>query len=341
MNLKFQNDDMLWLIFLPAAIGALYYVSSHASRSALKRFAAAGLLPELASAVNPAAKWWKAFLVMTGILSLSIALARPTWGERKRIVERRGRDVVFVLDVSRSMLAADLNPNRLEHAKNAIRDCLDSLTGDRVGLVVFAGGTVVKCPLTTDYGFFRMMLTDASPESVGRGGTLIGDAIRQCVEDVFDEQRRDVRDIVLITDGDDHESFPIEAAARAGKEGIRLIAIGIGDENEGRRIPITDAYGRQTYLKNAAGEEVWSKLKANTLRDMVDSTPGGQYLNVSTGTLDMGKVYLDLIASAERKKMADEEIVKHQERFQIFLIAAFALLLLEPIVSERKRRVKV
>ena len=154
---------------------------------------------------------------------------------------------------------------------------------------------------------------------------------------MLDNQERKFRDIVLITDGEDHESFPVEAAKEAAEKGIRLFIVGLGDENEGRRIPLTDESGNRTFMKYQ-GREVWSRLDADTLREMVLATPGGRYLNVATGTIDLGEVYLQLINSAEKKEMAEETIERYEEKFQVFLGAAFLLLSLEALVSERRKR---
>ncbi|HSG29360.1 MAG TPA: tetratricopeptide repeat protein, partial [Candidatus Krumholzibacterium sp.] len=143
--------------------------------------------------------------------------------------------------------------------------------------------------------------------------------------------------LVLITDGEDHDSFPVEAAEEAGQRGVRIIAIGLGDENQGRRIPITDESGNRTFLKYE-GQEVWSKLDAATLRKMANATPGGRYLNVSTGTIDLGDVYVKLIAGEEKREIESLTIKLYEEKYQIFLAIALALLLAEMIVSERRRK---
>jgi Ca-activated chloride channel family protein len=214
---------------------------------------------------------------------------------------------------------------------------VERLQGDRVALVAFAGTTAVKCPLTLDYGFFRLMLEGVSVESIARGGTMIGDALRKTLEDVFDDRRKQYKDVVLITDGEDHDSFPVQAAERLGERGVRIIAIGLGDEDEGRRIPITDENGRKTFLKHN-GQEVWTKLDADTLREMANATPGGKYLNVATGTIDLGDVYTRLIADAEKRALEARTIKRYEEKFQLFLAAAFIALCVEMAVSDRKRR---
>ncbi len=335
-EIKLHNIEMLFLLWSVPAIIGLYVYAGWKRRTGLKRFIDAGLINKIPMTASPVKRRWKAAAVVAAVIFMILAAARPAWNPKPETVERSGRDVVFLLDVSKSMLAEDLKPNRLERAKLAISDCIDVLSGDRVALVVFSGTAAVKCPLTQDYGFFRMMLDHISTDSISRGGTLIGDAIRTTLEEVFDDQVKAYKDIILITDGEDHDSFPEDAARKAGEQGIRLIAIGLGDENEGRRIPITDENGQKVFLKYQ-GQEVWTRLDADTLRKMVNATPGGKYLNVATGAIDLGNVYLKLIASAEKKRLESETIKRYEEKFQIFLALALFFLVLEMLISDRKK----
>jgi Ca-activated chloride channel family protein len=335
-TIKLFDIHMLFLLWsIPLFIGAYIY-GSQKRRQALKGFIDANLLVRIPNSASPVKRRWKAAALIAAAVFIIIGTARPAWNPKPETIERQGRDVVFLLDVSKSMLAEDLTPNRLERAKLAISDCIDVLQGDRVALVAFAGQTVVKCPLTIDYGFFRMMLDNTSTDSISRGGTMIGDAIRKTIDVVFDDQAKQYKDIVLITDGEDHDSFPIEAAKKAGQRGVRIIAIGLGDENQGRRIPVTNAQGQKTYLKYK-GQEIWSKLDAGTLRKMVKATPDGKYFNVATGAIDLGAVYQKLIASAAKKHLKSETIKRYEEKFQIFLGAALILLLVEASVTDRKK----
>ena len=334
-DIRLYNIDMLYLLwFLPFLFGLFLYSSSRRKQT-LNKFIGAGLQHKLVS-INPVRRRWKTTLVLASFFLLIIGLARPAWNLQQTTVRRTGRDVVFVLDVSQSMLAEDLAPNRLERAKLVIADVIDTLEGDRVSLVVFAGTAAIKCPLTLDYGFFHMMLENISTTSIARGGTMIGDAIRVVLDQVLDSQEKKFKDIVLITDGEDHESFPLEAAREAAAKGVRLFIVGLGDENEGRRIPVTDTSGRRTFLQYQ-GQEVWSRLDADTLRQMALATPGGRYLNVATGTIDLGEVYQQLIGSAEKKELEEETIEKYEEKFQVFLGIAFMLLVLEAFISERRK----
>ncbi len=270
-------------------------------------------------------------LLFVALGLIIIALARPAWEQKPTTMKRQGRDVIFVLDVSRSMLAEDLSPNRLERAKLAIMDCLERLQGDRVSLVAFAGSAKVSCPLTLDYGFFRQMLERLSTDMEVKGGTNIGDTLRMVQRQVFDNQVKAYKDIILITDGEDHESFPINAAEAVGDEGIRLIVIGLGDEGQGQPIPIIDGQGRRRHLTHE-GKEVYSRLDADTLRQIALATPGGRYLPVATGAIDLGQVYLDLIAGDEKRQLSEESIENFDEKFQWFLGLALLLLMVEMVI---------
>jgi Ca-activated chloride channel family protein len=332
---RLQDVAMLYWLWAVPALAGVYLYAAWRRRLSLEQFAQSHLLASINPWTSAGRRRIKAALVLCAFAFLVVALARPAWNPIPQTVKRQGRDVVFLLDVSRSMLAEDLAPNRLERAKLAILDAIDKLQGDRVALVAFAGTAVVKCPFTLDYGFFRLALDDIGPESVSRGGTMIGDAIRKTLDSVFKGQDAQFQDIILITDGEDQESFPVEAARTAGERGVRLIAIGLGDENEGRRIPVTNERGERTFL-TYEGREIWSKLDADTLRRMVNATPGGRYLNVSTGAIDLGDVYSKLIGSAEKRALEEQTTERYEEKFQIFLAVAFLLLCAEAVVRERR-----
>jgi Ca-activated chloride channel family protein len=184
-----------------------------------------------------------------------------------------------------------------------------------------------------------MALADISTESTSRGGTMIGDAIRKAATEVFDQQSREYKDIILITDGEEHEgqeSFPVQAAEKAAQEGVRIIAIGLGDENEGSRIPITAPDGRKSFLMYN-GEEVWSKLAGNKLREIVFPT-GGRFLPVGPGeTFNLDQIYNDFIATAQKRELESLTMMKYDEKFQIFLALGIGLIICEALISERKK----
>lgn len=336
MNLG--NDKALWLLFIvPAGLLPMYVWCFWQKAKGLRILACNEMLKNINFSVSLKKQIFKAVLLMAGFVSIVIALTEPKWNPQSQKIKRQGRDVCILLDTSRSMLAEDIRPNRLERSKIAIRDLLETLRGDRIAIVTFAGNSTVKCPLTQDYAFVRMALADISTQSSSRGGTLVGDAIRKATEDVFDKQSRKYKDIILITDGEDHDSFPIQAAEKAAIDGIRIIAIGLGDEDQGGRIPITGPNGEKTFLKYQ-GKEVWSKVDGEMLRNVVYETDGGKYLSVEPGTtLDLGKIYEDLIASAEKRQLESATMLKYDEKFQIFIALGLVLIICEVFVSERKK----
>lgn len=255
------------------------------------------------------------------------AAAGPAWEKELQAVQTEGRDVVFLVDVSQSMLARDLNPNRLVQAQTAIKDTIDLLEGDRAALVAFAGSTVVMAPLTTDYAFLRRAADELSVSTVDRGGTMTGDALRKTMQFIFpDSEASDgYRDIILITDGEDQGSFPVQAAEAAGKKGIRLICIGLGDEATGTRIPVTDPSGTERFLMYK-GKEVWSRLDSATLRKMAAATPGGKYLNISRGSFDLASVYTELVKGADQRRYDSGDFEDYKNEYRIFLLPALILM---------------
>ena len=334
-TLRFLSVEFFFLLWGIPLLVFLFVYDLRRRRRSLEQFADPVIVRRLNDSVDSGRRRWKILLLILTYVLIVFALARPAWNPKPQTVVRKGRDVLFLLDVSRSMLAEDLAPNRLERAKLSIMDALEKLQGDRVALIAFAGSSAVRCPLTLDYNFFAAMLEGITVDSIDRGGTLIGDALRRGLEDVYGDREQRFKDIVLITDGEDHDSFPLDAAADAGNRGIRIIAIGLGDENTGRRIPITDESGRRGFVTHE-GREVWTKLDADMLRDMAAATPGGRYINVATGAMDFGDIYLSLIADAEKRALESETIIRYEEKFTLFLVLAYILLLIEGILSDRK-----
>jgi Ca-activated chloride channel family protein len=335
--MRLANEQALWLLFAVAAIlGPAYIWSFLRKARALRIFASSEMLQKINISASLPRQIFKASLLLAAFVTIVIAVTQPGWNPKPRKISRSGRDIVILLDTSRSMLAEDIKPNRLSRARIAIGDLLDSLEGDRIALVTFAGNSTIKCPLTQDYAFMRVALADIDIESTSRGGTAIGDAIRKASDEIFDKQSRKYKDIILITDGEDHESFPVAAAEKAAKDGIRIIAIGLGDQNNGARIPIIAADGQKSFLKYN-GQEVWSKLNGDELREIAFATPQGKYLAVETGTFDLDKIYRDIIASAEKRKLESETMMQYDERFQVFLVLAILLIVCEILISERKK----
>lgn len=329
-------------VLVLAGLGALVV-----RRAALRRFFGEAAQRPWARGGSAITRGLKYALGAVGAAAIVLALARPAFNPQPRKVERTGRDVVFVLDVSRSMLAQDVRPNRLERAKLGVRDVLDVAEGDRIGIVAFAGAAVLKCPLTTDYSFVRLTLDETGPESIGRGGTAIGEAIRFATSQMLpdDESGKDGRSrtIFLITDGEDHESRPLEAAEDAAKKGIRIVTIGVGSELSGAPVPTGDNVqtGRPVVqgkkFVEYEGQEVYSRMDSGVLRRVAEATPGGVFLNVGTGNIEMDTVYKKLMRAAASRAVESTEAMRYTELFQVLLGLALVFMFLEALIDARYR----
>lgn len=318
----------LWALWALPVVAALLLLAWRARARALARLAETGLQRELGISRDWRPRAVSGMLLLAALAALLVGLARPRGNPRAVEGKATGRDVVFVVDVSRSMLASDLTPTRLERAKLWIKDLTATLRGDRVALVAFAGTPVVKCPLTLDYTFFSLALDELSPASVSRGGTNIGDAIRRTLDDVYEQGSPRPKDMILITDGDDQESFPVQAAERAGERGVRIIALGLGDAATGATLP-AESGGTLEYK----GERVLSKQDAGALASIAAASAQGVYFNVGTGTIDLERVYGDLVRNAPGAEIEASKTQVFDEYFQGWLAFAAVALLAEFALS--------
>ena len=324
-----ETPTLLLTLWLVPLVGAAPLYAHRKRRATAAQFADSEMVTRLMPSFRSSRVWLKAIVMMLAVICLIVAAARPRFGLFFEDVSQRGVDLLVLLDVSRSMLAEDVAPNRLERAKSDILDLLKELPGDRVGLIAFAGAPVELVPLTTDQGFFRMVLEDVDPQSAPRGGSLIGDAIRKAMESM--EERRD-RDqvIVLITDGEDHDSFPAEAANQAAERNIKIISVGLGDTKEGARIPKRQADGSLAFVKQE-GQEVWSKMDERLLKEIALTTSGA-YVPARTRAYDLGSIYDEHLAKLSRGEIKAEKRKRYREQFQWFGGIAVALLLIDMLI---------
>lgn len=329
MNLHFLNLNAFWLFWLLPLFTILIVFAFWKSKKELKDFS-------LKAFTEQKFPWPSFFLMVVVFILIPLVLAQPVSEGEARKVRKQGRDIIFLMDVSRSMMAEDLIPNRLGRAKIAIQNALPSLNGNRLALVAFAGTSAVKCPLTLDYGFFQQALENLSPVSVNRGGTAIGDALRYVQGLVLDEQEGRYKDIILITDGEDQDTAPAKAASLLAEKGVRMLIIGLGDETTGRRIPVKDEKERKSFL-TFQGKEVWSRLDSESLKQMAAAT-NGSYLNVSAGSFDLASIYKGFSAGRESRSMQAEISINYIQRFQAFLLLATLAFLAYLLLPFFKRR---
>ncbi len=321
----------LWIVL---ALALFLVWSAQRARVLLARFAHVEMLQRMLAHVSPRRQAWKRVLIVASLALLVLALMEPKWGYTWEHVVRRGIDVIVAVDVSRSMLASDIRPSRLERAKRSVLDLLNIMDGDRVGLIAFSGGAFVLCPLTLDYGACKMFVDDLDPQLISRGGTRIGDAIRKAITS-FEGQEKKHRALILITDGEDHDSDPIGAAEEAHKHGIRIFCVGIGSR-EGSPIQIPDERGRMTYLKDSAGQAVLSKLGEDTLKRVAYIT-GGAYVPATAAGLELDVLYHERIATMEQKELESTRQKRYLHRFQWPLALAALVLICEALLDDRTR----
>ncbi len=335
MDIQFNNPNntlYLWAVGVLALLLIMGYVRR---LKFLSKLATPRLVPRLTTASSNGRRRFRIALLIAAAMILCISLLDPRWGTRYREVEQTGIDTFFVLDVSRSMLAEDVRPNRLDRATTAIEDVLDVMGSDRAGLVTVAGDAALTVPLTLDYGSLRLALDDVSPRSVKRGGTKIGDGIR-LAQDSFTDDVQDHKTIIVLSDGEDMGSFPVEAAADAASSGITVYTVGIGDSTTGARIP-TILYGQPTYITHN-GTDVWSIMNPDELAN-VASAGGGLFVPAGTANLDLASIYAQRIASDAGKSFDSVKLEQFIPRFQWFAIPALLIILGDSWMSLRPKNI--
>ena len=322
--MKFVYPWMLALLALVPVMGAVWLWLRARTEKRLDGFVAPALQGRLMPR-SPGLFRVQAALVLAGLLLVVFAAARPQWGHSEQTFQARSRNVVVALDVSRSMLATDVRPNRLERAKADVVDLIDSLEGDRCALVAFRRTGVLLCPLTTDHGFLRAALEGATPDSAPRGETDLGGAIKTAL-DALDPAADDHNAILLISDGGDLRGNALEAARAAAKRNIPIFTVGLGDPKRGSAIPDASGTGSQQYQ----GRAVTTKLEEKALVEIA-KTSGGRYVPLATaGTAEttLGAIYRRFLRQVAAKEQAEEEELRATERFGWFLVPGLVLMLL-------------
>ncbi|MBR4262996.1 MAG: VWA domain-containing protein [Paludibacteraceae bacterium] len=328
---RFAQIEMLWLLATIPVFITAYILMSRRKRRQLEAFGDKELVEQLmpnASRVRPAVKF---SIVLLALTLLIIAAARPQFGQSEHKEKRQGIEAIVALDISNSMLAEDVAPNRLDRAKQMLSKLMDNMVNDKVGLVVFAGDAFVQLPITCDYVSAKMFLNTIKPDLIKTQGTAIGQALNTSIR-CFGEQSDASRAIILITDGENHEDDAKAVAAKAKEAGIRVLVVGIG-KPEGSPIPVP---GTNRFIKDRQGNVVVSKLNEDMCREIAQAG-GGIYVrcdNTNTATRAIQK---------ELDKMATQEIetqifTDYNEQFQSFALIALLLLVIEYFIFNRKNK---
>ncbi len=329
---ELDHPYYFYLMALIPAMVVIYIITELWKRRARKKFGDIELLQQLAPERSPIKPLLKLVLAMLIIASLSVALVNPKVGSSLETVKREGIDVVFALDVSKSMLAEDARPDRLTKAKQIISRTLDRMVSDRVGIIIYAAQAYPQLPITTDYGAARLFLQTVDTEIIPSQGTAIADAI-QLATRYFDDETQKNRIVVILSDGEDHEEGFEEAARQAAELGIKIYTVGIGTE---KGAPIPDLRGGVNigFKRDMNNEIVVSRLNSGNLKKIAKATDG-DYINGKI-TREAVSSIIETIEQMEKKEFESQVFADYEDQFQWFLGLAILLLVLDIFILERK-----
>lgn len=330
---RFEHPEYLYALAVLPLLLLLFWMAIRNFRKAKKALGESHLISRLMPGSSTGKHSMKTFLLLMGLAFLIVGWANPQWGNRRESVTRKGIDVFIAMDISRSMLAEDIAPSRMERAKKFGEQLIQSLKGDQVGLIFFAGGPFLQMPLTTDYRDAMLRLQAANPDLTPNQGSDLGAAIRLAMS-TFDPEQRNHQALIIVSDGEDHDEDARAAAAEAGDEGMIILTVGVGTP-EGGRIPVFQG-GRRDFLRDNKGQVVQTKLEEGALRDIAEASNGAFFY------LDNGET----IISALRERIDNMEKQEYEQRifdqyesyFQYFIGIGFFLILLEFFLSFRQSK---
>lgn len=331
--LRFAHPDSLYLLLALPVLLALYIAAGSLAARARQRFSSDELFRRMAEEHSGRKRTVKAFLVLLAYASLVIGLADPQVGVRMEEVKQEGLDLFIAVDVSKSMLAEDIKPNRLEKAKYEVRRLIDRLAGDRIGVIVFSGEAYTQFPLTIDYGAANLLLDVVNVESVPNPGTAIGSAVAQAMRS-FDFEQSTSKVLIIMTDGENNAGDALEQAKIAAEKGVRIYTVGFGSR-QGAPIPLYDAEGRPAdFKRDRSGNVVLTKLDDASLQEIAAIGHGSYYQATNTQD-ELEAIYRDINA-LEKREFGVKKFTEFDDKFQYFLAFALVLLLLETVLSDRK-----
>ena len=331
---RFAHSEYLYaLAFIPVLL-VLFWWALRKRKRGLELFGNLSLLDRLMPSAGKYKRSIKFFLLLSSLMFLILGLANPQIGTKLEEVKREGVDIMIALDVSNSMKAEDIKPNRLESAKQEIARMLDKLQNDRIGLIVFGGQSYLQLPLTTDYSAARLILSTIDVDIVPDPGTAIGSAIRLAMKS-FAEGEKKHKVIILITDGENHEDDAVAAAKDAAAEGVVIHTVGMGSP-DGAPIPIYQNNAQVGFMKDNQGNVVITKLDEQALREIAE-TGKGTFVRATNQQNELDAVFKD-IQSMEKKEFGAKVVTDYEDRFQYALVPAAIFLLMEFFISERKNK---
>jgi Ca-activated chloride channel family protein len=330
----FQLEEKVWfwiLLVIPVII-LLFAMLQFWKYRTQKRFSNPKLLKRLSPNQSLFKSILKIIVLCLAVACFATALVNPKIGTKLETVKRQGVDIVFAVDVSKSMLAEDVAPNRLEKSKQLVTQIINNLSSDRVGIIAYAGKAFPQLPITTDYASAKMFLNNMNTDMLSSQGTAINEAI-ELAKTYYDNEEQTNRVLIIISDGEDHSEVASNIAEEASDEGIRIFTIGVGDV-KGGRIPIKRNGVLLNYKKDNQGETVITKLNEETLKDIAEEA-NGAYIN-GNNTADVIKEIKDILNTMDKTEFESKEFADFKDQFQWFLGFGLFFLFLDIFFLERK-----
>jgi len=330
----FQLEEKIWfwLLLVIPVIVVLFLVLQIWKRHVQKKFANDYLLKRLSPNKSTFKSVLKVIVLSLAFACLTIAMVNPKIGTKLETIKRQGVDIVFAVDVSKSMLAEDIAPNRLEKSKQLVTQIINNLASDRIGIIAYAGKAFPQLPITTDYASAKMFLQSINTDMLSSQGTAIDEAI-QLAKTYYDDEEQTNRVLIIISDGEDHSNIASSVAEEASDEGIKIFTIGVG-ETKGAPIPIKRNGIVLNYKKDNQGETVITKLNEDTLIDIAKEA-NGQYIN-GNNTAEVVEIIREILNNMDKKEFEAKEFAEYKDQFQWFLGLGIFFLLLDIFLLERK-----
>ena len=329
---QLEEDIWFWLLFLVVGMVILFLWNTLWKRKTKQLYASDDLLKRLSPSQSRFKATLKLVVLSLAVVCFCIALMNPKVGTKLETIKREGVDVVFAIDVSKSMLAEDVAPSRLEKAQQLTAQIINKLVSDRVGIIAYAGKAVPQLPITTDYAAAKMFLQNMNTEMLSSQGTAIDEAI-QLSRTYFNDAEQTNRVLVIISDGEDHKDLSLDVAKAAAKEGIRIFTIGVGSE-KGGPIPLKRNGIVMRYKKNQKGETVITKLNAKTLTAIAEKA-NGLFIQ-GQNTKQVTENFSEILNNLEKKEFEAKTFSEFKDQFQWFLGLGLFFLILDVLFLERK-----
>lgn len=331
---RFGDPEYLFALVLLPILIIIYLIFSNKRKKAIREFGNPELLAPLMPNASPSRQGWKFTILLVALAFLIVGIARPQFGAKLQKMKRKGVEIIIALDVSNSMMAEDIQPNRLERAKMAISRLTDRLKNDKLGLIVFAGDAYIQIPITTDYTSAKLFLSSINTSIVPKQGTAIGSAIDLAMKS-FTPESESSKAIVIITDGENHEDDAVSEAKAANEDGIIVHTIGMGLP-QGGPIPVINANGQKDFRKDKNGQVVVTKLDEKMLQEIA-AAGGGKYVRANNTEVGINAIY-DEINDMQKTELESRIYSDYNDQFYYFIAVAFALLLIEFMLLERKNK---